>query len=165
MPPYTAPHPGPKYAAPWTGVGFPGPGTLAPHRSPTVRFTLPAQEALVGCVRTTASDLLTRWHLADDERDAAVLIVGELAANAATHGRSEMSLCLTLDPGMLYIVVSDHGRPAASRGSSANDDPDEHGRGVGIVHALATRVDLLHDDHGTRVLACLPVTIHRPRAY
>ncbi|MFC8245135.1 ATP-binding protein [Streptomyces chartreusis] len=165
MPPYTAPLVEPPHAAPWTTAGIPGPDLPAPPHPPTARFTLPAQEALVGCMRRTASDLLAHWSLTDDERDTAVLIVGELAANAAVHGRSEMSLCLILDPGTLHIVMRDHGWPAASRGPSAAGDPDEHGRGFGIVHALAARVDLLHDNHGTRVLACLPVTPRRSRAH
>ncbi|MFE7897430.1 ATP-binding protein [Streptomyces sp. NPDC057424] len=136
----------------------------APHCSQQARFTLPAQKALVGCLRAAATDLLTRWRLSDDERDAAVLVVGELAANAATHGRGEMSLCLILAPGRLCIALSDRGEPARSREPSAGDDPDEHGRGLGIVHALAERVDLRHDNHGASVVAWLAVRAVLPRA-
>ncbi|MEU8913976.1 ATP-binding protein [Streptomyces nigrescens] len=166
MPPDIAPSvlPGPSPLAPWTDVTFPGPRDPTPRRSPKAQFTLPAQEALVGCLRRIAADLLSRWHLPDEERDAAVLIVGELAANAALHGRSDMSLCLILGPGMLRITVGDHGDPAPPREPSAPDDPDEHGRGLTLVHALSSRVDLHCDDHGTWVLACLAVTTTHPRA-
>ncbi|GAB7033861.1 ATP-binding protein [Streptomyces sp. NPDC021749] len=140
---------------------LPGPRNLVPYRSPKAQFSLPAQEALVGCLRGAAADLLTHWRLSDDERDAAVLIVGELAANAATHGRSEMSLCVILDPGTLRIIVSDHGDSSPSGGSVTDGDPDERGRGLGIVHALATHVDLRRDHRGTWVLACLPVEAPR----
>ncbi|MFI2189420.1 ATP-binding protein [Streptomyces sioyaensis] len=166
MSPDTAPSvlPGSSPVVPWADVAFPGPRTLPPSRSPKAQFTLPAQEVLVGCLRRIAADLLSRWHLSDDERDAAVLIVGELAANAALHGRSEMSLCLILGPGALRIAVGDHGDPAPSREPCATDDPDEHGRGLTLVRALSTRVDLHHDDHGTWVLARLAVTATHPRA-
>ncbi|MFI6567397.1 ATP-binding protein [Streptomyces sp. NPDC050534] len=145
--------------SPYTALPIlPGPRTLVlPHRSPKARFTLPAQEALVGCLRATAADLLTRWRLSDDERDAAVLIVGELGANAATHGRSEMSLCMIRGPETLCIGVSDHGEPSPSRPPSGGGDPDECGRGLDIVHALATRVDLRHDGKGTSVVAWLAI--------
>ncbi|MFF3763333.1 ATP-binding protein [Streptomyces sp. NPDC001922] len=146
-------------------LALPGPRALVPpHPSRTARFTLPAQTALAGCLRAAAADLLARWHLSDDECDAAVLIVGELAANAAVHGRSEMSLCLTLDPDTLCIVVSDRGDPSPSREPSAGDDPDEHGRGLDIVHTLATRVDLRHDSHGVSVVAWLAVRAAQRRA-
>ncbi|MFD5395147.1 ATP-binding protein [Streptomyces sp. NPDC127097] len=166
MPPDTAPSnlPGPSRVAPWTDAAFPAPRTRTPPRSAKAQFTLPAQEVLVGCLRRIAADLLSRWHLSDAERDAAVLIVGELAANAALHGRSEMSLCLTLGPGALRIAVGDHGDPAPPREPCATDDPDEHGRGLTLVHALSTRVDLHHDDHGTWILACLAVAAARPWA-
>ncbi|MGY6021674.1 ATP-binding protein [Streptomyces spinosirectus] len=130
---------------------------VMPHGCPRAELTLPAQEALVGCLRATAADVLTRWRLSDDERDAAVLIVGELGANAATHGRSEMSLRMIRGPETLCIVVSDHGEPSLSRPPSVTGDPDECGRGLDIVRALAIGVDLRHDSHGTSVVAWLAV--------
>ncbi|MGW6548183.1 ATP-binding protein [Streptomyces massasporeus] len=129
----------------------------APHGLEKARFTLPARKVLVGCLRAAATDLLVRWRLPEDERDAAVLVVGELAANAATHGRDEMSLCLTLTPGRLCVVVSDRGGPGRSCEPPAAGDPDEHGRGLGIVHALAERVRVRQDDRGVSVVAWLAV--------
>lgn len=141
-----------------------GPRTPIPALRPKAQLTLPAQEALVGCLRATAADLLTRWRLSEDERDAAVLIVGELGANAATHGRSEMSLCMIQGSETLCIVVSDHGEPSPSRPPSVGGDPDECGRGLDIVHALAARVDLRHDSHGTSVVAWLAIRTASRRA-
>ncbi|MFI1164287.1 ATP-binding protein [Streptomyces sp. NPDC020801] len=155
--PYAVTFPEPSSAAPWTDVAPPGRKTPAPPCSPRAQLTLPAQEALVGRLRGIASALLTCWRLPDDERDSAVLIVGELAANAARYGRSEMTLCLALDPGTLRIVVSDHGDPAPARAPSADEDPDEHGRGLDIVRSLSTHVDLRHHDAGTWVLAHLSI--------
>ncbi|MEV7689787.1 ATP-binding protein [Streptomyces bungoensis] len=122
------------------------------------RFTLPAHEALVGCLRHAVRAVLTRWRLSADERDAALLVVGELAANAAVHGRSEMSLHLVLTQGTLGLVMGDHGDPAPSHRPATDDDPDEHGRGLDIVHTLSTRVDVHCGDHGTWIMACLAVS-------
>ncbi|KAB1143540.1 ATP-binding protein [Streptomyces luteolifulvus] len=148
---------GPSPTAPWTDAVLPGQRGPAPPCSARAQFTLPAQEALVGRLRAVAADQFTCWRLSGDERDSAVLIVGELAANAARHGCSEMTLCLLLDPGMLRIVVSDHGDPAPGPARSADGDPDEHGRGLDIVRALSIRVDLRHHDGGTWVLAHISI--------
>ncbi|MEU9395410.1 ATP-binding protein [Streptomyces sp. NPDC048324] len=137
---------------------------LIPRSPVEARFTLPAHEALVGCLRRAAGVVLSRWHLSDDEQDSALLIVGELAANAAVHGRSEMSLHMVLAEGTLGIVVGDHGEPAPTPRRPTGGDPDERGRGLDIVHALSTRVDLHHGDHDTWILAHLAVTPGGPGA-
>ncbi|MFF8942305.1 ATP-binding protein [Streptomyces sp. NPDC014864] len=144
-----------------SGTPCPGPRSSNPHRPVKARFTLPAHEALVGCLRRAARTVLRRWQLSDDIQDSALLIVGELAANAAVHGRSEMSLHLVLARGTLGIIMGDHGDPTPSHHRPTDDDPDEHGRGLDIVHTLSTRVDLHHDDHGTWILARLAVPAPR----
>ncbi|MET9394556.1 ATP-binding protein [Streptomyces sp. NPDC006624] len=149
---------GPPLATLWSGAMGSGPlSPEAPGRPPRARFTLPAHEALVGCLRRAARTVLSRWRLSDGTVDSALLIVGELAANAAVHGRSEMSLHLVLAEGGLGILVGDHGDPAPSPARAVDGDPDEHGRGLDIVHAQAARVELHHDDHGTWILATLAV--------
>ncbi|MFF4590384.1 ATP-binding protein [Streptomyces sp. NPDC000345] len=166
MPSETAPpidH-GAPLATSWSGIPSSGPRSSPPHHPAKARFTLPAHKALVGCLRRAAGTVLKRWQLSDEEQDSALLIVGELAANAAVHGRSEMSLHLVLARGTLGIIVGDHGDPAPSRRRDADEDPDEHGRGLDIVHTLAARVDLHHDDRGTWILACLAVPALRPGA-
>src|SRR5690348_15103944 len=74
------------------------PGAL-PSRScrRQAMLTLPAQEAHVSAARHLTSDLLRCWHVPENERDSAVLIVDELAANAARYGRERMTLLLVLD--------------------------------------------------------------------
>ncbi|MBL1101966.1 ATP-binding protein [Streptomyces coffeae] len=127
-------------------------------------LALPAEAALVGCARHFAENVLTQWHLPSGERDAAVLVVGELAANAARHGRSRMTLRLTLGPGALQLVVSDHGLLPRPRRPHTAPDPDEHGRGIPLVETLATRVETRHHDNGHWVRATLPVTAAHPMA-
>jgi anti-sigma regulatory factor (Ser/Thr protein kinase) len=116
-------------------------------------LTLPAQEAHVSAARHFAADLLETWRVPDSERDSAVLIVDELAANAAQYGRERMTLRLVLDDDTLHIVVADSGmavkrhRPAIA--------PDEHGRGTGIVQYLSQSTDVHQTRSGREVRACL----------
>ncbi|MFI9081912.1 ATP-binding protein [Streptomyces sioyaensis] len=129
---------------------------VAPRPRQHAAVALPAEEAWVGSARHYASAVVTQWRLSDEDRDAAALVVGELAANAARHGYSEMTLHLTLDHGLLCITVDDHGRPC-SRRQPPDDDPDEHGRGMHIVGLLATRVETLRRGSGRQVEATLAV--------
>ncbi|MEU1598500.1 ATP-binding protein [Streptomyces sp. NPDC005708] len=90
-------------------------------------------------VRRFTHDVLCLWQIGDEKRDAAVLIVDELAINAVQHGRTDMTLLLTLNGAVLRIAVADTG-PYVPH-PDAGLDPDEHGRGVGIVKHLADRVE------------------------
>ncbi|MEU6773804.1 ATP-binding protein [Streptomyces sp. NPDC046759] len=116
-------------------------------------LTLPAQEAHVSAARHLAADLLETWSVPAGQRDAAVLIVDELTANAAQYGHECMTLLLVLDHGTLHIVVSESGmavqrpRPAIA--------PDEHGRGTGIVRHLAQQTEVHQTRSGREVRACL----------
>jgi anti-sigma regulatory factor (Ser/Thr protein kinase) len=116
-------------------------------------LTLPAQEAHVPAARHFAADLLETWSVPERERDSAVLIVDELAANAAQYGRERMTLLLVLEHGTLHIVVSDSGmlveRPRPDIAA------DEHGRGTGIVQYLAQSTEVHQTRSGREVRACL----------
>jgi anti-sigma regulatory factor (Ser/Thr protein kinase) len=86
-----------------------------------------------------------------DASESAALIIGELAANAATHGRVpgrnfELRLShLPGDPeapGLLVIEVSDtrgECRPPGPGELAAPEDSSDSGRGLLIVEALADR--------------------------
>ncbi|MFF5147232.1 ATP-binding protein [Streptomyces sp. NPDC013157] len=116
-------------------------------------LTLPAQEAHVSAARHFAADLLETWSVPASERDSAVLIVDELAANAAQYGREHMTLSLALDHGTLHIVVTDSGTTVERRRRDAA--PDEHGRGTGIVQYLAQSTEVHQTGGGREVRACL----------
>ncbi|MER6124270.1 ATP-binding protein [Streptomyces sp. NPDC001795] len=116
-------------------------------------LTLPAQEAHVSAARHFVAELLECWSVPESERDSAVLIVDELAANAAQYGRECMTVLLVLDHGTLDIVVSDSGS-AVERGHH-DVAPDEHGRGTGIVEYLAQSTEVHHTGGGREVRACL----------
>ncbi|MFB6963277.1 ATP-binding protein [Streptomyces sp. NPDC056309] len=116
-------------------------------------LTLPAQEAHVSAARHFAADLLEAWSVPASERDSAVLIVDELAANAAQYGREHMTLRLVLDHGTLHIVVTDSGMAVERRRPDIASD--EHGRGTGIVQYLAQSTEIHQTRSGREVRACL----------
>ncbi|MFF5859995.1 ATP-binding protein [Streptomyces sp. NPDC012751] len=116
-------------------------------------LTLPAQEAHVSAVRHFTADLLEAWHVPASERDSAVLIVDELAANAARYGRERMTLRLVLDDGTLHIVVTDSGMAVERHRPDLASD--EHGRGTGIVQYLAQSTEAHQTRGGREVRACL----------
>ncbi|MER6983484.1 ATP-binding protein [Streptomyces carpinensis] len=116
-------------------------------------LTLPAQEAHVPAARHFAADLLKTWSVPANERDSAVLIVDELASNAAQYGRERMTLRLVLDDGTLHIVVTDSGM--AVERHRPDIASDEHGRGTGIVRCLAQSTEVHQTHSGCEVRACL----------
>ncbi|WP_269856100.1 ATP-binding protein [Streptomyces sp. RPT161] len=116
-------------------------------------LTLPAQEAHVSAARHFTADLLENWSIPQDERDSAVLIVDELAANAARYGHEYMTLQLVLDHHTLHIVVVDSGADVDR--PRQDIAPDEHGRGNGIVEFLAQSTEVHQAPDGREVHACL----------
>jgi anti-sigma regulatory factor (Ser/Thr protein kinase) len=122
----------------------------APYRA---LLALPARGDCVGTARHWAAHLLERWGLAEEARDSAVLVVDELTANAARWGHADMTLMLALDPGVLRIGVTDSGSPVPRPRPAL--DPDEHGRGTGIVRLLAHRTEVRRHAFGRSVRADL----------
>ncbi|MCQ4079367.1 ATP-binding protein [Streptomyces sp. RB6PN25] len=117
------------------------------------QLTLPAKEAHVSAARHFTADLLECWSVPEREKDSAVLIVDELAANAARYGHEDMTLLLALDHRTLHIVVIDSGT-AVDR-PSRDIASDEHGRGTGIVEYLAQSTEVHQTLGGREVRACL----------
>ncbi|WP_426567428.1 ATP-binding protein [Streptomyces canus] len=68
-----------------------------------------------------------------------MLVTGQLAANAVGHGRSRVSVDLTLAASTLLISVADRGsRPEARRPEDVRPGLDS-GRGLHMVGALSHR--------------------------
>lgn len=100
-----------------------------------------------------------------DASESAALIIGELAANAVTHGRvpgRNFELRLSYmpgdpeTPGLLRIEVSDargERRPPGPGAIPAPEDGADSGRGLLIVEALADRWEVLDRDPGKTVRA------------
>ncbi|MFI6455615.1 ATP-binding protein [Streptosporangium amethystogenes] len=118
----------------------------------TVCWDLPHDLPIVGKARAMVRETLTAWalhHLVDD----AVLVAGELLANAIVHGEPVVRLSLRASADEFQIQVTDRG-PGQPRHLTL--DPESlHGRGLTIVRALAhdTGVTPLPDHPGKTVWA------------
>ncbi|MFJ3185082.1 ATP-binding protein [Streptomyces halstedii] len=119
--------------------------------------------------RRLAALQLDRWGIAygSDLADAATLIVAELAANAATHGRvpgRDFELRLTRVPGaVLRIEVSDargESRPPLPEDLAEPTADDLSGRGLLLVRALADRW-CVRDRVPVGKTVCAELDLHR----
>ncbi|MFF5141760.1 ATP-binding protein [Streptomyces sp. NPDC013157] len=103
-------------------------------------FPMPPVAGAVSEVRRRTGAVLAAWKVSPDVIEDALLVVSELLTNAIVHALPPAVLRLSWmrDAGLgtLRIEVTDAG-PAGQ--PPAGIDPDEHGRGEEIVHALATR--------------------------
>jgi anti-sigma regulatory factor (Ser/Thr protein kinase) len=123
-------------------------------------LAVPAEPCRVVSVRAWASSALEAWGVNADSQDAALLVIAELAANAARYGRSELSVLLSLTMTALQIEVADSGAPKGSCMPYPELDEDEHGRGLGIVEMLADEVKTHRGTAGWRTRACLQLGEH-----
>ncbi|GGN49239.1 hypothetical protein GCM10011579_002780 [Streptomyces albiflavescens] len=114
------------------------PREVVEHVCPLPHFT-----GAVSAVRRQARAVLADWNVCPEIVDDALLVVTELVTNAIVHAvpPAELRMSWVCDDGLgtLRIEVTDAGRVLPTGQSPAGIDPDEHGRGEEIVHALATR--------------------------
>jgi anti-sigma regulatory factor (Ser/Thr protein kinase) len=117
--------------------------------------------------RLLSTEWLRLWGLPNGATEAATRVVGELAANAATHGRlpgRDFRLALHTRDNTLRIEVTDTRGDALPRRRPHTPDADS-GRGLLLVEALADRwgTDLGPVPRKTvwAELALSPSTIHR----
>ncbi|MER6176008.1 ATP-binding protein [Streptosporangium sp. NPDC001681] len=114
------------------------PPALDDSRTPvgprTVCWDLPHDLPIIGKTRAMVRETLAAWalhHLVDD----AVLVVGELLANAIIHGEPVVRLSLWTGADEFQIQVTDRG-PGRPRHLALGVEAI-HGRGLTIVRALA----------------------------
>ncbi|MEU2711540.1 ATP-binding protein [Streptomyces sp. NPDC007205] len=109
---------------------------------------VPPVAGAVSAVRRRAAAVLADWRVFPELVEDSLLVVSELVTNALLHARPPAVLRLSWVPGdggcTLRVEVTDAGAALPAGGSRAGTDPDEHGRGETIIHALAT-------SHGIRV--------------
>ncbi|WP_326644449.1 ATP-binding protein [Streptosporangium sp. NBC_01755] len=103
----------------------------------TVCWDIPRDPATVGEARRMTRETLTGWGLAPEFADDAVLVVGELVANATLYGEEPIRLSLWGMPQGVCVRVTDHGSERPRKLSLGEDA--SHGRGLAIVEALADR--------------------------
>ncbi|MET9144996.1 ATP-binding protein [Streptomyces sp. NPDC004042] len=95
--------------------------------------------------------------------DDAALIVTELGTNAVVHtasGGSTFHVTLTVSPLAVVIEVTDLGTPDTSPRVQRPTPDSTHGRGLGMVAALADRLQTRGDDSGRTVTAELHAPAH-----
>jgi anti-sigma regulatory factor (Ser/Thr protein kinase) len=133
-------------------------------------LTCPGSLEEVGRARRWAREVLGDSPHADD----AALIVTELGANALLHTVSgdpagSFHVSLALSEHVVCVSVTDAGGAKTVPMVEHPDDEDTHGRGLGMVAALAQRVETQGGEDGRTVtaylfsstavdgLACLPL--------
>ncbi|MFE2099691.1 MULTISPECIES: ATP-binding protein [unclassified Streptomyces] len=111
---------------------------------------LPPVTGAVPAVRRRVRAVLGDWDVPSEIVDDALLMVCELVTNAIVHAlppaRMRLSWIRSEERCTLRVEVTDTGPALLGGRARTGIDPDEHGRGETIVHALATR-------HGIRVHA------------
>ncbi|MFJ5780182.1 ATP-binding protein [Streptomyces sp. NPDC093094] len=120
-------------------------------------LTCPGFPEEVSRARRWTRDILRGSPLAED----AELIVSELSANAVLHtasGRQSGSfhLAVAVSAQVVAVSVTDDGATGTAPKVEHQDQADEsaeHGRGLGMVSALAHRVVIHGSDQGHTVTA------------
>ncbi|MFE5038061.1 SpoIIE family protein phosphatase [Streptomyces sp. NPDC056683] len=114
-------------------------------------WRLPARDDTAARVRTLAAPLLRRWHLGEQARDGALLVLSELVTNAVRFGTGPVTVRLVRAGSRLTCEVGDsgNGRPRLRRG----DLLDDGGRGLHVVHKLTMRWGVRWTDTGKAVWA------------
>ncbi|MGW6054147.1 ATP-binding protein [Streptomyces sp. NPDC055189] len=116
-------------------------------------------ERTPGEARAYVGLTLADWGVAEAVRADLQLIVSELATNAVTYTSSaEITVEITLTDDEAAVSVGDRGPHRRLHARQAAPDA-EHGRGLLIVEALASRWEQSRDDHGgttVRAVVTLP---------
>ncbi|MFF8732735.1 ATP-binding protein [Streptomyces sp. NPDC015171] len=103
---------------------------------------IPPVAGAVSAVRRRVAAVLADWSVCPEIVEDTLLVVSELVTNAIVHARPPAELRLSWvrreGGGTLRIDVTDMGAALTAGDSLIGIDPDEHGRGEAIVHALAT---------------------------
>lgn len=111
-------------------------------------LTCPGFPEEVSRARRWTRDILRGSPLAED----AELIVSELSANAILHTASGLTsgsfhLALAVSAQVIALSVTDAGGTGTAPKIAHQDHEAEHGRGLGMVSAIAHRV-VVHDSDG-----------------
>ncbi|WP_051741101.1 ATP-binding protein [Streptomyces xylophagus] len=112
--------------------------------------------------QTTTCDILRGSPLAED----AELIVSELSANAILHTASareagSFHLSLAASSQVVALSATDGGGAGTAPKVEHQDQEAEHGRGLGMVSAIARRVVVHDSDCGHTVTAELFTDVRR----
>ncbi|MFF3276302.1 ATP-binding protein [Streptomyces chrestomyceticus] len=128
-------------------------------------LSCPGSPEEVSRARRWTRDILRDSPLAED----AELIVSELSSNAILHtasGRNSGSfhLSLAVTPQVIALSVTDDGGAGTIPKVEDQDEEAEHGRGLGMVNAIAHRV-VVHCSQGAHTVTAELFTSSRPGAH
>ncbi|MFE9613198.1 ATP-binding protein [Streptomyces sp. NPDC006012] len=131
---------------------------MRPHQ-----YDFPGDDHAPAKARHRVREALNAWRVPEDAVETAVLLVSELTTNAVQHTRSpRIELELFRRQDEVEMAVQDDGpRPVAPLRNlltQAGDTWDEDGRGLGIVHRLASRWGAAAAGTGLKVWAAIDTT-------
>jgi anti-sigma regulatory factor (Ser/Thr protein kinase) len=114
----------------------------------TARFDLPLGRTAPAAARHAVRSMLTGWGFRDPRwLDEAMVVVGELVANAVRHGGGCVSLDLHAHDGQVIVGAADGSAVVPRR----RDPTDDGGRGLSLIEAFAARWGVHDHDGGKRV--------------
>ncbi|MFF4653150.1 ATP-binding protein [Streptomyces sp. NPDC001380] len=119
-------------------------------------LTCPGEAQEVGRVRRWIRDVCRGYPCADE----AELIASELSTNAITHTHSGrpgglFTVMLTWTPGLFVMAVSDNGGALGIPHARQAGNSSTSGRGLALVEALSSRMDVLSHMNGRTVRVAL----------
>ncbi|MBM9624540.1 ATP-binding protein [Streptomyces zhihengii] len=119
---------------------------------------LPHLPQASSAARAITAAALADWGVSGEVAEAAILVVSELVTNAIEHARPPVVLNLICDRSrhQLRLEVVDGGPSPRAGRWVASCESDEHGRGLGIVGALAKAHGVHPGAGSTTHWACLP---------
>ncbi|MFJ5533797.1 ATP-binding protein [Streptomyces sp. NPDC093261] len=113
----------------------------APREGVAYVFPLPYAPRAVSAVRRRVCAVLATLGVPTDAAENVLVVVSELLTNALVHALPPATLRLTQvlvdGRGAVRVEVTDNG--PAKGAPDRPVDPDEHGRGLGIVTTLSAR--------------------------
>ncbi|MFD4602010.1 SpoIIE family protein phosphatase [Streptomyces sp. NPDC058464] len=117
----------------------------------TATWHLPARDDTPARARSLTAPLLRRWHIGEQVRDNALLVISELVTNAVRFGTGPVTVRLVRAGSRLTCEVGDtgNGRPRPHQGDLLEDT----GRGLHVVHKLTARWGVRWTDTGKAVWA------------
>ncbi|MER7576958.1 ATP-binding protein [Streptomyces sp. NPDC126514] len=125
----------------------------APREEVEHILPVPHAAGAVSSLRRHVRAVLTDWKLTGDVLEDVLLVVSELLTNAIVHALPPATLRLTRGPvdqrGVVRVEVTDTGPAPPEQMRTGACDPDEHGRGLGIVTTLSVRCGVQVHSGGT----------------
>lgn len=105
----------------------------------------------VPLARAGVTETLRRWCCPPGVVDDAALLLTELVTNSVRHGHgSRVTVHLACRAGVLRCEVQDQGHGSAPPSCRAVDPLSDHGRGLHLVDAIASRWGSCVDVRGGR---------------